>query len=83
MDGEIVTIRETLAEIKAHQSVMAGTLAEIRSAVMGGDTGHPGLRMEVDRLKRSEAVRGRALWLMVTAGIGVIGERIYDWFSGK
>lgn len=82
MDPLFLEMNNRLVAISTKQEAMADDLAEVKRAVMGsGD--EPGIRMEVDRLKRSEATRLKLLWLALTAGASALAERTYHWITSK
>jgi len=45
-------------------------------AYIEGDEGHDGLRLDVDRLKRSRTTNNAVLWIIFTAGLGAAGTVI-------
>jgi hypothetical protein len=55
-------------------------LGGIEQCLYGGD-GEPGMRIDVDRLKRSRATHNAVLWLILSTVIGIAGTALAVTFS--
>jgi len=83
MDPILLEMNSRLVEISTKQEAMAEDLSDVKLAVMGSGAENPGIRMEVDRLKRSEATRLKLLWLALSAGATALFERAYHWVTSR
>jgi hypothetical protein len=53
-----------------------GKLEGIEDCLFGDDAGRDGLKLDVDRLKRSRATHNAVLWVIFTTLLGVAGTVI-------
>lgn len=69
------TEKERLAKMDVKLDHVLTDLEEIKSALYG-DGNHDGLRLDVDRLKRSRATHNAVLWVIFTAIIGIVSTAV-------
>jgi hypothetical protein len=65
---------QSLTDYKLDQ--VLGKLAGIEDCLFGDDAGRDGLKLDVDRLKRSRATHNAVLWVIFTTLLGVAGTVI-------
>lgn len=82
-DSKQPTIYDLHTE-QVKQSVILGTMQtdvkEIKSVLLGAEN-RSGLVMDVDRLKRSNAILNAVVWLMFTTAIGSIATVAVAYFK--
>ena len=80
LDKLMSEIKESQASHGEKLDQVVNSVNQLREVLLGdGSEQKPGLHMRVDRLEQKERLKGKMLWTVATATIGLVAKAIWSW----